>query len=92
MMINSSPYKKRLGHFSKSIFQSCKNMKKDTRILVLYWQSLEDKAMISQIAKKLRELDFLSYTIGFASIKIILTSRGKARVDKKDGWYDEDNF
>ena len=88
MTLNQAYHEKRLGHFSRSMFKSCKEVKEGTKIIVLSWKSLEDKKMISEVAKKLRKFDLIEYTIGFASIKLILTARGRSRVNKHNDWYD----
>ena len=81
-------YRKKLKHFSKSIFKSCQNMNKNTKILALSWESKEDKDIIIEILHNLQKLDLITYSAGFSSIKITLTVYGKLRITKYDDWYE----
>lgn len=79
---------KKMKKFSKSIFMSCRNMKKDTKILVLSWESWEDKKLITKVVQNLKDSDLVNYTAGFSSIKLILTVYGKLRITDFKDWYD----
>jgi hypothetical protein len=80
--------KKKLRYFTNSVFTSCKNMKKSTKLLVLSWRNLEDKEILIAVLQNLQNLGFINYSAGFSSIKITLTAYGKLRVDRYKNWYD----